>query len=225
MINTNEIQHITYEEILQRFIDPEYIDWKKHPFVAFDGVCATNGWSLVYIPEKLPQLQLYDFTYKLKNIFNPEQKTPSLSISLKTLTEKMESFPMVDCYDEVESNCTACDGTGIVESEFYHNGKNHPIESDCPICDGSGMEIIQSTIPNGQKEYDPEHTLRIYGFDFHPKRIMDLIWTAEKLLCHEIGMIQILEPKHAKFILGNVQLIISPIEIYGAKQMIAQEIP
>ena len=48
--------------------------------------------------------------------------------------------PCPKCHGVPAVKCEACDGDGIVEWEFEHNGRTYDMDADCPVCGGEGAE-------------------------------------------------------------------------------------
>lgn len=46
--------------------------------------------------------------------------------------------PCPRCHGAPTAACSACDGSGEVEWEFEHEGRDYDMSAACPICDGEG---------------------------------------------------------------------------------------
>ena len=196
-----------YISILNRITSVDaYRDWLRYPFNAYGKSFATNSYSLVATPLCGDFVNHED---KLKNIY---PLTPNMDklITLDLLREKLATFPLIDCFDETEQKCKACDGSGMVDFEFYFDRNCYETESDCPVCEGEGNTLQISDIPNGKKELDYSKFFCIGNSDFYVGRIEELIFVAEALKSDVRLIYQTMPNKASLFAIGDVELLLMP---------------
>jgi hypothetical protein len=198
-----------YLEILNRFIDKDELRvWLKKPFAIGDKIAASMGYSIAVVPffgENYP-----DQSANVSKVY-PMPHNMTRHIVTSELRDKMNNFPTVECFDELELACDACSGDGEVEFEFYHSGKNYEISSDCPVCDGQGTITKQSKTPNGKREIDHEKMFKIGNCVFYPDRIEELLFVAEKLEAKTIRLVNQTGQNNAcLFVVNEVDVILMP---------------
>lgn len=202
----------TYLKLLGHFTDPvdDNRPMLNAPFIAFDKTCATDANSMVIIPYKLGEYQDYDYTETVKPIY-PLTHNMLQTIAVKDIRQALSQVPLLDCYDETEEPCEACDEYGEVEYIFEHNGEEYVTEEDCPICDGAGVKVNTAAKPNGEKIYDYSKCIRLGESAFKPDRIADLLFAAETMQVDEVHLVNQTEPyKASLFQIKEIELLIMP---------------
>jgi hypothetical protein len=198
-----------YKSILKYFVsDDEMKAWMLKPFNSKNKTFATNSCCMLVVPFIDGFI---DRTEKVGGIYPIEHKI-SKSIFINEIKEKLAEFPLVDSYDvtEIETECDACDGNGIVDFEFYHK-ETHTLEHDCPICDGKGVHYEEQKKLNGKKEIDSNKYFKIGVCVFHIDRIKELILASELLNeCEVVIVNQDGSSLPTLFKIGEVELLLMP---------------
>lgn len=159
-------QYLAIHEIV---IEKEnVVMWMQEPFRFDDKTASTEGHIMVVTPSV--------GGYKLRPVKNtyPIKATMLASFKVSRLAEAIKNAPMIDCYDEEEIKCEACNGKGEVTTEFYYQGRMYEIESECPICDGDGVIYKRSDQPNGKKEFNSADSLKI-GQSFYKYELAEKV--------------------------------------------------
>lgn len=154
-------------KILNLFVgNDKYRPALNQAFKQGDMVCATDAITLVAIP-----ISLIGFNY-------PDQDKPDVSsvldirkecheiIELSWLKELYNDIPMIN----KTYKCEACDGTGMVDYEFYFDGTIYTEEEECPVCRGEGH--LGET---GEMIKDPQYNIDIHGNPFKSGRVLKMI--------------------------------------------------
>lgn len=160
-------------KILNLFVgNDKYRPALNQAFKQGDMVCATDAITLITIP-----ISLIGFNY-------PDQDKPDVSsvlnirkecheiIELSWLKELYHNVPMIN----KTYKCEACDGTGLVDYEFYFDGTTYTEEEYCPICRGNGH--LGET---GEMIKDPQYSIYIHGNPFKSGRVLKMINLMELL--------------------------------------------
>lgn len=182
-------------------------DWMSKPFNVGNRTVSTNAYILISTPL---QKGFKDLSSKTKGVypisFNLERK-----ILVSELKQKLNDFPKVECYDEEEKECDACNGYGDVSFVFSHDCKDYESNQDCPVCDGSGVIKKVSKIPNGKKELDYNKFFGIGNSVFNVARIEELLEVAETLKADEITLVNQTQPNKASlFKIKEVEVLLMP---------------
>ena len=191
MENTlNEQKKNVFLEILNEFVSQDDLrPWMKSPFNAFDKTLATNGHVLIATPKISEYIDYTDSkdgyfntfsTLVIKHIY-PVVHNIEKYYEVTSLKKALAKCPMLEEYDSIIHKCNACNGDGVVDYEFIHNGKTHIIEEDCPICDGVGEIEKKSDKPNGKLHYDERKLIKLNDSTFSVLRIAEIIFVANKL--------------------------------------------
>lgn len=180
-------------------------DWMTEPFNASSKSMATNGYSLVITPI------CGDFQNRedeIKAVYPLGRNTEKV-IKLKEIKDKLALFPKVDCFDEIEQECNACYGSGLVDFEFDYEREIYELEGVCPVCEGYGTTLQISKKPNGKKELDYNKLFQIGVCAFSVERINELLFIAEQLGVDEVVLInQTLPHRPSVFLIGEVELLV-----------------
>jgi len=196
-----------YLSILDKIKSYDFLhEWMTKPFNAFGKSMATNGYILVTVPAS------GNFTNQEEKITNvyPFKHHIEKTITLSELKEKLSEFPVVDCFDEKQSECNACYGKGTVEFEFEHRCKSYSIEGECPICEGEGTLIQESKTPNGKKQFDYKQFFGIGNSIFRVERIEELLFIANALN-QDINLVsQESSTKPSIFTVGEIEILLMP---------------
>lgn len=158
-----------YLAIHETVIDKtNYVLWMQEPFRFDDKTASTEGHIMVVTPSV--------GGYQLRPVKNtyPIKATMLASFKVSRLAEAIKNAPMIDCYDEEEIKCEACNGEGEVVTEFSYQRRNYEIEVDCPICDGEGVTYKRSDQPNGKKEFNSVDSLKI-GRSFYKYELVEKV--------------------------------------------------
>lgn len=182
-------------------------DWISKPFNVGNKTVSTNAYILIATPL---QKGFEDLPDKTKGVY-PMDFILDKKILVSELRQKLNDFPKVDCFDEEEKECDACDGYGEVDYEFSHNGKNYEREEECPVCEGSGVIEKISKTPNGKKELDYNKFFGIGNSVFNVARIKELLEVAETLNSDEIILVNQTQPNKASlFKVKEVEVLLMP---------------
>jgi hypothetical protein len=217
----DKTENLNLLSLLNRFTSKEdNREWLKSPFNAGNRTIATNGDCLLSVPL---QEGFIDRSERIKHIY-PIGHTINIPISVAILKQKLSEFPFVDCFDEIKIECDACDGSGLVDFVFYHNGTEYELREECPVCDGLGIKT-QSKIPNGKK-LDYDKFFRIGNCIFNVARIEDLIYIADFLSADYVNIVnQTAENKPTLFKIKNVEFLVMPTLLFSDDEnLIAQSI-
>lgn len=159
-------QYLAIHEIV---IDKtKYVQWMQKPFSFDDKTASTEGHIMAITP--------FIGGYKLRPVKNiyPVKATMLASFKVSRLAEAIKNAPMIDCYDEEEIECDACNGIGKVTTSFYYQGRMYEIESECPLCAGEGVFYKRSDKPNGKKEFNSVDRLKI-GQSFYKYELIEKV--------------------------------------------------
>lgn len=182
-------------------------DWMSKPFNVGNRTVSTNAYILISTPL---QEGFEDLSNKTKGVY-PMDFNLDTKILVSELRQKLNDFPKVDCFDEEEKECDACNGYGNVDFEFYHNGKYYESNQDCPVCDGSGVFNTVSKNPNGKKELDYNKFFGIGNSAFNVARIEELLEVAETLQSEHITLVNQTHPNKASlFKIKEVEVLLMP---------------
>lgn len=182
-------------------------DWMAKPFNVGNKTVSTNAYILVATPL---QEGFEDLSNKTKGVY-PMDFILDKKIPVSELKEKLNDFPKIDCFDEEEKQCDACNGYGDVDFEFSYNGKDYESNQDCPICDGSGVFNTVSKKPNGKKELNYNKFFGIGNSVFNVARIEELLEVAEMLKSDEIILINQTQSNRASlFKIKDVEVLLMP---------------
>jgi hypothetical protein len=194
--------------LLNRFKSNDYRrDWMTTPFNVENKTVATNGYILIATPL---QEGFDDLSNKTKGVY-PMPFILDNKISVLELKQKLNDFPKVDCFDEEEKECDACDGYGEVDFYFSHNGEDYEREEECPVCEGNGIIEKISKTPNGKKELDYNKFFGIGNSVFNVARIEELLEVAETLESDEITLVNQTQPNKASlFKIKEVEILLMP---------------
>ena len=200
-----------YEAILNRFVGFDmFKDWTQFPFNVGKKSGATNAKAVVITP------YIKDYPDQTNTIapLLPEKNILKV-FSVSELKEKLALIPMVDCYDEITTECEACEGAGTVDYIFEYKGREYETTDDCPFCEGEGETNKESEIPNGKKEYDLLYGIMLHQSAFNAERLDELLFVAETLECSEIKLVSQLTPTAASFFeLKDVDVLLMPLNIH-----------
>lgn len=154
-------------KILNLFVgNDKYRPALNQAFMQGGMVCATDAITLITIP-----ISLIGFNY-------PDQDKPDVSsvlnireecheiIELSRLKELYNDVPMIN----ETYKCEACDGTKMVDYEFYFDGTTYTEEKECPVCHGEGH--LGET---GEMIKDPQYDIDIHGNPFKSGRVLKMI--------------------------------------------------
>lgn len=197
-----------YLSIHSQFVSKDEMrGWMQEPFNVADKTISTNGLCLIATP-KVGEYQ--DRTEKVKTVY-PMPKLIDKQITVSELKEKLNTVPLVDCYDEIEKECDACNGSGHVDFTFDYGLKEYELEGDCPVCDGEGIIASKPYKPNGKKEYDYNKYGRIGNSIFNLHMIEELILIAETIDEKTIHILNQKEFNSSLFQIGEIEIIMMPM--------------
>ena len=197
-----------YLSIHSQFVSKDEMrGWMKESFNVADKTVSTNGWALIATP-KIDEYE--DKTEKVKTVY-PMPKLFDQQITIEELKNKLNTVPLVDCYDEIEKECDACNGSGYVDFTFDYGLKEYELGGDCPVCDGEGITQKKSDKPKGKKEYDYNKYGRIGNSVFNIHRIEELIFIAETIEENIIHVLNQKEFNSSLFQIGEVEIIMMPM--------------
>ena len=205
----NGAKHVlcdVYLSILNRIADKHDIrDWMTEPFNANGKSMATNGYTLAITPICGEFENRED---KIKGVY-PLERNKEKSIKIQEIKDRLSLFPTVDCFDETEQQCNACDGSGEVVFEFDYERERYELEGECPVCKGKGTILQTAKTPNGEKELDCSKLFQIGLCAFNVERINELIYVAEQTGVDEVVLInQTLPHRPSLFLIGEVELLV-----------------
>lgn len=204
----NKLSNEVYRSILELVINKsEMRQWMLNPVNAFGKTHATDGYSIVSVPEigKFENVE-----EKFKNVY-PIVPNIRKVYSFSELKSALDKMPRIDLYDEVKTKCDACNGEGEVDFEFSHKGTDYTTEGTCPVCDGDGVIMAESDIPNGKTDYNYDYCVKIGISGIHIKRILLLISIAELVGSDSIELLNQTEPqKPSLFKIGDIEIITMP---------------
>lgn len=182
-------------------------DWMSKPFKVGDRTVSTNAYILISTPL---QEGFEDLSKKTKGVY-PMDFNLDTKILVSELKQKLNDFPKVDCFDEEEKECDACDGSGEVSFVFSYDCEDYETEEECPVCEGCGVIKKISKIPNGKKELDYNKFFRIGNSVFNVARIEELLEVAEALDADEITLVNQTQPnKPSLFKIKEVEVLLMP---------------
>ena len=212
-------------EILNKFCakDTKYSGnmWMENIFNFNGKTFSTNSFILIASNKYLGD---YPENGKIQSIY-PKAYNINKEISISEIKDKLNLFPMVDCYDTIESKCKACYGDGEVEFSFSFDSKTYDIYNECPVCNGDGLSFQKSMEPNGRKEIDKSFYFKIGYCDFKAEIINDIIYIAEKMKCNNIQLVsQSKNSLISVFTIGGIEVMVASLQ-NTEKENIAQEIP
>lgn len=191
-----------YLQILNRFKAKDDMRmWMSESFNVGEKTVSTNGYILVATPL---QEGFDDKSNKTTGVY-PVDIIMDKKISTIELKEKLKDFPKVDCFDEEEEKCDACEGFGEVDFVFSHGSKDYEIEEECPVCEGSGIINSLSKKPNGKKELDYNKFFGIAKSVFNLARVEELLEVAEILKSNEITLVN-----QTLFKIKDVEVLLMP---------------
>lgn len=195
--------------LLNRFkSNDDYRDWMAKPFNVGNKTVSTNGYVLISTPL---QEGFDDLSNKTKGVY-PMDFNLDMKILVSELKQKLNDFPKVDCFDEEEKECDACDGSGEVSFVFSYDCEDYETEEECPVCKGCGFINKISKIPNGKKELDYNKFFGIGNSAFYVARIEELLEVAETLQSEHITLVNQTQPnKTSLFKIKEVEVLLMPI--------------
>jgi len=189
----------------------EYQNWMNYPFSANGKTLSTDGNMMIAFPEFIDGAPVMN--EKIRPIF-PKEANIDIQITVSDMKSIVESAPLIDCYDEVEKECSACCGEGEVEYEFSHDLRDYMLDHECPVCEGEGTIGTRSSKPNGKKEIDPICAFKIDKSFFSAKYTSVLIDIADKLAVTSITLYRqdtMTSPSYFK--IGTTDVLLMPIMI------------
>jgi hypothetical protein len=196
-------------EVLQMFTGDRW--WYQNIFTIKDKCYATNGNCIISINKNFapeyPELIEYSQNDFLK-VFEKEDNF-NYFIDISDLENLIINFPKVD--KSTNNNCSACDGNGLVEWEFYYNNQTYNKEYDCPVCDGVGENSEKNVIIKGGNHYNAKCTVKILEFCFKFEYIYNLYLIANHFKINNINITY--QKNLTKFKIGNFELYLSHINM------------
>ena len=205
-----------YLSIHSQFVSKDGMrEWMKEPFNVGNKTISTNGWALISTP-KIDEYE--DKTDKVKTVY-PMPKLFDKEITIEELKAKLKTVPLIDCYDEIEKECDACNGSGYVDFTFDYGLKEYELEGDCPVCDGNGIIESKSDKPNGKKEYDYSKYGRIGNSIFNLNRIEELILIAETMEENTIHILNQKDFNPSLLQIGEIEIIMMPMVGIGESEL------
>lgn len=207
----NQLSNETYREILELAINKsEMRRWMLNPVNAFGRTHATDGYSVVTVPE-IGEFE--NVESKMKNVY-PIEPNMNKQYSVAEIQAALDKMPKVNVYSEEKVKCDACNGDGEVEYEFSHKGKDYQTDVECPICEGDGFIMQESSTVIGQ-DYNYDYAVKIGICGMHIKRIKLLLDIAEKVGSDMVELLNQTEPHHANlFRISDVEIIAMPVSLY-----------
>ena len=204
-----KVQNEIYLSLLNKFVGQETDRvWMNTPFNACEKTISTNGHLLIATPYQ-NGFECRD--EKVQSVY-PFEYNMNFKIPLSEIKEKVKNFPMVDCFDESEVKCDACDGEGEVSYEFRHRGRFYSAEQECPVCDGQEVIDSGSNVPNGKKEYDTDMVFKIGECTFSISEIEELVFIAETLQAEYLTIVkQTGRHKPTWFVIKSVEVLLMPM--------------
>lgn len=214
-----------YDQILGMFIsEDDFRLWMATPFLIGDKVAATDGHSLVTMPNK-GNLEYDDRSDKTRAVY-PVKSNCNAKFTVQQFHDALSKVPLIDGYDEKNKfdYCEECSGAGEVEFEYYANSRTYYHDAECPVCGGSGKTEQIERIPNGKMVPDETKLIKIWQCRFSLSTIRKLIKVAELLKEDEITMsYQIGERSFCLFNIGECEVLAMP-ELVGDDQLVAATI-
>ncbi|WP_018622057.1 hypothetical protein [Spirosoma luteum] len=199
-----------FESVLTVFIaqEPDYSGWMTLPFRGAGKVMATNGHSLVVLPDFpnqfVPKEEQAAMVY-------PIAHTCQKQFSIEQLREAISKAPLIDCFDEITRKCDVCDGEGEVEYSFSEWEFDRTIMGCCPACEGEGQTTKTSIIPNGKKEVSPLAVIKIGLSTMAVGNMSKLLRCAELLNCSTITLVsQVGKFTLSLFAVGDAEVLLMP---------------
>lgn len=141
--------------------DDDMKDWKKRPFVNFDGnVWATDGHAAIIVDPCICGITAVVDNHKTEI---PELMEPDkwLFVSYGDLQHAVDMCGTEEVMKETEVVCPECDGDGEVTWEYdaFKVYEKYEKEFECPVCEGEGK--IWKLMPTGQIETSRHNGLKI----------------------------------------------------------------
>lgn len=118
--------------------------------------------------------------------------------------------------DGEDVKCDECEGEGVVDWEYQEWEK----EFDCPKCDGNGLLEESKLIPSGNKTFEKDDRVLVFGAYLSPELFCKLIEVKE-LLGGEIKLVFTgSNSQHVTFEVANCIVFIMPISESEGKNVI-----
>lgn len=197
-------------EAMKLFIgDEENREYLKQAFKQGDSQYATDATALIKIPLSVIDLQLQEQDKpNCINIIPNDEIHNEIIVSNILYDVKVE---MVDEQIEKRQKCIDCNGGGEVKYEYSASRETFYLEAECPICEGDGESI--QWVDSGKLIPDQNQKIKLGKTTFTRFQLERLIKTCELLECEKI--IQTVQNKRGanKFILGEVTVIIMPVNL------------
>jgi len=211
----SQIKINVYDQILNLFVSKDDLrDWMLTPAFTGNLVFATDGSAAVFLDKSQCSLDypLYKEKEDIHQYLLPESNQ-NLKIPVSDLVDFFGKVPLVaeEITTTSTERCSACDGYGEVDFEFFHNGETYETEAECPVCDGSGKETIKTKKLTGAKVGDPKSIIKIGSSTFLFPVILKAYQTAQLLSVDYITLIQQNGPGSASiFMIGGAKLLLMP---------------
>jgi len=198
-----------YTKILEMFVSTEQFRvWMCKPFAIGDMAYATDAYIMAITPkintEVFDSLEEKHELNVLKII--PEGRNKNDVFSIKDIKALIEKSPTERDYDEKETHCSECDGSG--EVLWKYNGYDK--EDECPECDGKGTTTIR--IDNGKRVLSYISMIKIGNSFFKVAILQRIVKAADALNESTLSLTnQTQSNKESIFKSGDMEFLIMPV--------------
>jgi hypothetical protein len=135
---------------------------------------STNRYCIV----ATPRFGEYDTKPHGFSVFYDIKEHLAKPIDIIPIADALGKLELIDVFEEDEVECDACDGTGVVDFDFYYGSKSYEVEADCPVCNGGGVIYKKSDKPP-TKEFKGSQYIKIGDMSFYPERVNELVAVAQ----------------------------------------------
>ena len=197
-------------KVIDLFIDKREDSLYKKPFLFNGKICATDKMSMVITPEMSEEYE--DMTEKISKMYPP--KPINELLRLDDLKIAYSNVLLLDCYDEVDKECSECGGDGNVDFEYHYDNSIFYTEGECPACEGEGHALEEADEPNGKKRPDCTKFICIKESVFQAQQVSKLIALSDILGVSEIFLNH--QPKATAislFTIGECEVTIAPVRM------------
>lgn len=196
---------INYEEVFALFVsDDEMLPNLMHPFKQGGLYFATDGHSLICLPEGVAELPYKDQDKpKCLSLIEP------YNCCVPIVLAELESQLIPDMIEEVLSEyCDECDGDGTVVFIYTSKkGREYHSEDDCPLCDGNG-EFTKKT---GKKIPNPDKSFLLLEKCFTYKQLARLVAACKLMELATITKVADLTNNGVIFQCGEAKILLMPL--------------
>lgn len=203
---------INYEKAFELFISTDQLRPIMHqPFKQGEMYFATDAMGLIYMPIKEAELNYKEQDKPTCISIIPKNADLQIELSIdeieaKLIPELIDEMKVI----EKEVECKECDGDGSIECDLGH-------DHECTECDGTGEIEQEIKEPTGNKIANPDKPFMMFNVAFAYWQLKRLIDTCKILGVEKIVKTNGNEKQGNVFALGNVNVMIMPLSIYGVE--------